>query len=109
MSKSVTDPEQPAFSPLLAFIGATEGLAEGLWLVALLSLVDTEGNTDKSISRESNANSFTDQPLLYAFFDLAMAIAGDLGIAISLAAEGNLVRSKLMVQLSGYSNAEEVS
>lgn len=50
----------------------------------------------------------TDQPLLYAFFNLAMAIAGDLGIAISLAAEGTLVRSRLHTELSGYPNADEV-
>lgn len=38
-----------------------------------------------------------------------MAVAGDLGIAISLAAEGSLVRSKLGVKLSEYANADEVS
>ena len=40
---SPTDPEQPIFAPIMAFIGATEGFAESLWLVALLSLVDAEG------------------------------------------------------------------
>jgi hypothetical protein len=84
-------PEQPVFAPILAFIGATEGFAEGLWLVLVLSLVDAE-----------------DQPLLYAFFNLAMALAGDLGIAVSLAAQGTLVRSKLNHQLSGYTNADEM-
>jgi hypothetical protein len=45
-NKWSVDPEKPVFGPILAFIGATEGFAEGLWLVALLSLVDTEGNGD---------------------------------------------------------------
>ncbi|KAK5120023.1 hypothetical protein LTR85_007099 [Meristemomyces frigidus] len=84
-------PEKPAFAPLLVFIGATEGSSEGLWLVALLSLVEPE-----------------DQPLLYAFYDLALCIAGDLGIAISLATESSLVRSRLHTKLSGYNNAAEV-
>ncbi|EPE33003.1 MFS general substrate transporter [Glarea lozoyensis ATCC 20868] len=83
--------QKPKFAPILAFIGATEGFAEGLWLVAILSLVDAE-----------------DQPLLYAFFGLSQAVSGDLGIAISLAAEGTLVRSKLHAKLSGYANAEEI-
>jgi hypothetical protein len=46
--------------------------------------------------------------LLYAFFNLALAVSGDLGIAISLAAESTLVRLKLVAQLSGYANADEV-
>ena len=37
-----------------------------------------------------------------------MALAGDLGIAISLAAEGTLVRSKLTAKLGGYTSADEV-
>ncbi|KAJ5611889.1 MFS general substrate transporter [Penicillium herquei] len=83
--------EQPVFAPVLVFIGATEGFAESLWLVAVLSLVDSD-----------------DQPLLYAFFGLSLAVAGDLGIAISLAAEGNLVRMKLNDQLHNYPNAAEI-
>ena len=45
-SNYLIDPEQPAFAPFLAFIGATEGFAESLWLVALLSLVDAEGGNN---------------------------------------------------------------
>ncbi|KAK0344089.1 hypothetical protein LTR59_009843 [Friedmanniomyces endolithicus] len=48
------------------------------------------------------------QPLLYAFFDLALSIAGDLGIAISLATEGSLVKSRLASGLSGTLNADEI-
>ncbi|KAK0787803.1 hypothetical protein LTR91_019700 [Friedmanniomyces endolithicus] len=84
-------PEKPVYAPILVFTGACEGVSEGLWLVALLSLVD-----DK------------DQPLLYAFFDLALSIAGDLGIAISLATEGSLVKSRLASGLSGTLNADEI-
>ncbi|KAL3489021.1 major facilitator superfamily domain-containing protein [Aspergillus germanicus] len=84
-------PEQPSFSPVLVLIGATEGFAEGLWLVAMLSLVEVH-----------------DQPVLYAFFNLALAVSGDIGIAISLAAEGTLVRSKLNASLGGNGNADEI-
>ncbi|PVH81307.1 hypothetical protein DL98DRAFT_416709, partial [Cadophora sp. DSE1049] len=48
------------------------------------------------------------QPLLYAFFGLSQAVSADLGIAISLAAEGTMVRSKLNNKLVGYRNADEV-
>ncbi|KAF2810816.1 uncharacterized protein BDZ99DRAFT_385719, partial [Mytilinidion resinicola] len=48
------------------------------------------------------------QPLLYAFFDLGLAVSGDLGIAISLATTGALVKSNLHSRLSHYSNADEV-
>ena len=40
---------------------------------------------------------------------MAMALSGDLGIAISLAAEGTLVRARLVAKLVDYENAEEVS
>lgn len=46
ISHNLLDPEQPVFAPMLAFTGATEGFAEGLWLVALLSLVDAGGERD---------------------------------------------------------------
>ena len=62
-----------------------------------------------SLFRELDADHCVGQPLIYPFFYLAMAIAGDLGIAISLAAEGTLVKSKFNAQLSGYPNADEVS
>ena len=39
----VKDPERPAHVPFLIGIGAAEGIAEGLWLVAILSLVDDAG------------------------------------------------------------------
>jgi len=31
------------YAPILVFTGACEGVSEGLWLVALLSLVDDKG------------------------------------------------------------------
>lgn len=58
--------------------------------------------------RTPSLTQHSDQPLLYAFFGLSQAVAGDLGIAISMAAEGTLVRSKLNANLIGYTNAEEV-
>lgn len=57
----------------------------------------------------AGANIYTDQPLLYAFFSLALGLAGDLGIAISLATEGTLVRWRLIAQLRGCPNADDVS
>ncbi|KAK3990767.1 hypothetical protein QBC44DRAFT_368739 [Cladorrhinum sp. PSN332] len=84
-------PETPSAAPVLGFIGATEGFAESLWLVAVLSLVSSE-----------------DQPLLYAFFGLSLALSGDLGIEISLAAEGTLVRYQLNNKLRGYPNSGEI-
>ncbi|KAK0642089.1 hypothetical protein B0T16DRAFT_516684 [Cercophora newfieldiana] len=50
----------------------------------------------------------SDQPMLIAFYGLSMALYGDLGIAISLAAEGSLVRSKLQTKLGGLPDAENV-
>lgn len=42
------------------------------------------------------------------FYDLGLAVAGDLGIAISLAIAGALVRSYLHSRLSDYPNADEI-
>ena len=39
----MTEPEKAAFAPVLVLVGATEGFSEGIWLVALLSLVEPEG------------------------------------------------------------------
>lgn len=95
---------------MLVLVGATEGFSEGIWLVALLSLVEPDGSaTHSQLHRDLELTHTADQPLLYAFYDLALCIAGDLGIAISLAMEGSLVRSDLHSKLSGYANGDEVS
>lgn len=46
--------------------------------------------------------------MLYAFFDLGLAISGDFGIAISFATSGSVVRSSLRKKLTGYPDAEKV-
>lgn len=71
-------------------------------------MVEAEGGSTTNDLQPRVLTEYADQPLLYAFFYLALALAGDLGIATSLAAEGTLVRSKLTTQLDGYTNADEV-
>ena len=51
------EPEKPAFAPILVLVGTMEGVYEGCSLVALLSLVDTEGENNTRLTSEAGTDS----------------------------------------------------
>ncbi|KAH7377959.1 major facilitator superfamily domain-containing protein [Cadophora sp. MPI-SDFR-AT-0126] len=83
--------ENPAFVPFLVIIGFNLGISEGCLLVSLLSIVDK-----------------ADQSQLYAFFSLTIAIAGDLGIAVSLALTRAFIKWRLSSTLGDSETTDEL-
>ena len=87
-------------------IGLNLGISEGCLLVSLLSLVPKEGK--RSRSDEGSYWLVLDQSQLYAFFDLTIALAGDMGIAISLALTHVLIKLNLTSVLGDSTTTDEV-
>ncbi|PVH79779.1 hypothetical protein DL98DRAFT_588992 [Cadophora sp. DSE1049] len=83
--------ENPAFVPFLVVIGFNLGVSEGRLLVILLSIVDK-----------------ADQSQLYAFFSLTIAVAGDLGIAVSLALTRAFIKWKLSSAFGDSESTDEL-
>lgn len=89
-------------------IGLNLGISEGCLLVALIPLVPKEGKYEHGC-REELTNLPLDQSQLYAFFDLTIALAGDMGIAISLAVTHALIKSNLVSVLGDSPPTKDVS
>ncbi|MCJ1447812.1 MAG: hypothetical protein MMC23_008324 [Stictis urceolatum] len=83
--------EHPGFAPYLVFLGINLGVSESCLLVSLLCIVGKE-----------------EQAQLYAFFDLILAIAGDMGIAVSLALTRAFVRGGLKEYLGDNPGADHI-
>lgn len=60
------------------------------------------------VTAADSCHPVPDRPILFGLFCLSQACAGDLGIAVSLAAEGKLLTSRLARDLAHYGNAQEV-
>ena len=63
----------------------------------------------KNNRQEEFTDAHLDQSQLYAFFDLTIALAGDMGIAISLAVTHTLIKSNLTSILGDSPATDDVS
>ena len=77
-------------------------------MFSLLCIVSKESEFHFRHHATSSFDTSMDQPQLYALFDLVLALAGDMGIALSLALTRAFVKGNLSFVLGDSARTDEV-
>ncbi|ORY67029.1 major facilitator superfamily domain-containing protein [Pseudomassariella vexata] len=83
--------ENPALAPYFLLIGLSIGVTESCLIVSLFSMVKKR-----------------DQPSCLALFNVAVALAGDVGVGVSLSLTDKFIRNGLREQLAGTPDCDKI-